>query len=141
MKKKDLIRNLKSQTYCRLRPDSFGGVGVFAIRDIPVGVNPFIYGNGICPIKTMNIPDKVVKTFDPEIQRMINDFYSFNSESGTWGIPKMGLNGNDISFYLNTSQTPNLRIVNTKKCDMYTFKTLRVIRKDEELFINYDNYH
>jgi len=140
MKKKDLIRNLKSQTYCRLRPDSFGGVGVFAIRDIPVGVNPFIYGNGVCPIKTMNIPDKVVKTFDPEIQRMINDFYSFDSESGTWGISKMGLNGNDISFYLNTSQTPNVRIVNTKKCDMYTFKTIRPIRKDEELFINYDNY-
>jgi len=136
---KALIRNLKYDTYTRLRPDAFGGVGVFAIKDIPAGVNPFKYGTGICPIKTVNIPDSVVKTFDLEVQKMIKDFYVLE-EDGKWCIPKLGLNGNDISFYINTSKTPNVKIINTKKCDMVIFKTMRPIANGEELFINYDEY-
>jgi len=49
MKKyKQLVRNLKNNVYCRIKPDSFGGVGVFAIKDIPEGVNPFKLSNGDC---------------------------------------------------------------------------------------------
>jgi hypothetical protein len=137
--RKKLINNLKNGTYCRLKPDSFGGVGVFAIKDIPPNVNPFVYGTGVCPIKTIDIPDSVVKKFDPEVQRMMNDFYSIDSD-GMWGVPKLGLNGNDISFYINTSDTPNIRIVSSRKCDLYTFKTMRAIKKGEELFIDYNLY-
>ena len=36
-----LLRNLFEQTYCRLRPSPIHGVGVFAIRAIPTGVDPF----------------------------------------------------------------------------------------------------
>ena len=137
--KKKLIKNLKNQTYCRIKPDSFGGVGVFAIRDIPKGVNPFILGTGVCPIKTVDIPDRYVKQMHPEIQKMITDFYFM--ENDNWGIPKHGLNANDISFYMNTSKIPNMRIINDLKCSMVIFKTMRDIRAGEELFIDYDEYN
>ena len=136
---KGVIHNLKYDTFCRLRPDAYGGVGVFAIKDIPININPFKYGTGVCPIKTVNIPDRIVKTLDPEVQKMITDFYVLEND-GMWCIPKLSLNGNDISFYINTSKTPNVRIINVKKCDMMIFKTMRPIIKGEELFINYDEY-
>ena len=137
--KKKLIANLRNNTYCRLKPDSFGGVGVFAIKDIPMGKNPFLYPTGACVNKTVDIPDSYIKQFDPEVQKMITDFYEMN-ENGTWTIPKVGLNGNDISFYLNTSKNNNLKISSTSKCDMVIFKTTRYIMAGEELFIDYDDY-
>ena len=43
-KRKRLLGNLKN-TYCRLKPSNIEGVGVFAIRDIPQGVNPLPESN------------------------------------------------------------------------------------------------
>jgi len=137
--KKKLIKNLTKETYCRIKPDSYGGVGVFAVKDIPKSVNPFMYGTGLCPIRTVDIPDQFIKKMDPGVQTMINDFYGQN-EDGTWSIPKLGLNGNDISFYLNTSKTPNLKIINSSKCSFPIFKTMRPILNGEELLIDYDLY-
>jgi hypothetical protein len=137
--KKKLIANLRNNTYCRLKPDSFGGVGVFAVKDIPMGKNPFLYPSGACIHKSTDIPDSYIKQLDPEVQKMVTDFYGMN-ENGTWTIPKAGLNGNDISFYLNTSKNNNLKIVSTEKCDMVIFKTTRYITAGEELFIDYDHY-
>ena len=38
--KNELLKVL-GKTYCRLMPSKLGGVGVFAIRDIAKGTNPF----------------------------------------------------------------------------------------------------
>jgi len=41
MEKKEVILKKLENTYCRLQPSMISGVGVFAIRDIPQGINPF----------------------------------------------------------------------------------------------------
>ncbi len=51
-------------------------------------------------------------------------------------IPEYGLNGMDISFFLNHSKKPN--IITTDEGN--TFLTRRKIKKGEELTIGYNTY-
>ena len=39
--KEYVIEFLKNNYYCKLKPSLIHGVGVFAIKDIPKGINPF----------------------------------------------------------------------------------------------------
>ena len=139
--KKALIKNLKNDTYCRLKPDSHGGVGVFAIKNIPKGTNPFhITNHKNFTQRILNIPDEEVKKMDPAIIKMISDFYVKSDDNGFWGIPYKGLNANDISFYLNNSEKPNLKIIYDNESTMLNFKTSRQINIGEELLIDYREY-
>lgn len=138
--KKALLENLKKDTYCRLKPDSYGGVGVFAIKKIPKGIYPFHITNHVTfTQRVLNIPDEEVQKMDPAVIKMITDFY-VKSKDGIWRIPYKGLNANDISFYLNNSETPNLKIVVDDDSTMLTFKTARIINEGEELLIDYREY-
>ena len=137
--KKALIKNLKEDVYCRIKPSKKHGVGVFAIKDIPKDINPFkLTGNQCIKSKVINISEEEVNSFPSEVKKMVNDFY--HNEDGVYGIPYKGLNANDISFYMNTSTNPNVGFESDNKCSMVVFKTLRKIKKGEELLINYDDF-
>ena len=41
MKRAELLRRILADCFCRLQPSPLHGVGVFAIRDIPKGRDPF----------------------------------------------------------------------------------------------------
>jgi hypothetical protein len=41
MKRTELLRHVLADCYCRLQPSLIHGIGVYAIRDIPKGKNPF----------------------------------------------------------------------------------------------------
>ena len=136
-----LINNLKNNVYCRIKPDGFGGVGVFAIKDIPKGVNPFKLSNGECiNYKIINVPKKVVSKLPTGVRKIVEAFYAFDEESKTYGIPQPGLNAQDISFYMNTSDKPNVQVVQSRKCTMLSFKTNKKIKSGEQLFIDYEEY-
>ena len=127
-KKKDILENLKN-TYCRLKNSGIHGIGVFAIRDIAQGTNPF---QGCTLQKWAGYKPSELKGLDKEVLRMIDDFYA-SKKDGTVFIPECGLNGMDISFFLNTSNVPNLKT--DKRGDV--FFTVRRIKKGEELTVNY----
>jgi len=137
--KKALIKNLKNDIYCRIKPSKKHGVGVFAIRDIPVNTNPFkITGIECVKQKILNISKEEINKLNPAVKKMIKDFY--HEQDDIFGIPYYGLNANNISFYMNTSKNPNIGFKSIKKCNMVVFSTLRKIKKGEELFINYDDF-
>ena len=137
--KKALIKNLKEDVYCRIKPSKKHGVGVFAIKDIPKDINPFkLTGNQCINSKVIKINEDEVKLLPSEVKKMVNDFY--HNEDGVYGIPYKGLNANDISFYMNTSTNPNVGFESDNKCSMVVFKTIRKIKKGEELLINYDDF-
>ena len=48
-----------------------------------------------------------------------------------------GLNDMDISFYINHSDTPNIESVVRDDNDLLEFRTIRKIKKGEELLLNY----
>ena len=74
MSKRDrLLRNLENDTYVRLRPSLLQGVGVFAVKDIPKGVNPFKMANGYRH-NTIEFTKSELRYVDPAVKKMIDDF-------------------------------------------------------------------
>lgn len=130
-KEKEVIEILK-KTYCRLKPSSVSGVGVFAVRDIPKNINPF---EGAKNQEWQDIEMSELKGLNEEVLRMINDFFVTEKNGKIW-IPEYGLNGMDISFFLNHSKNPNLKTINNGD----NFITLRDIKKGEELTVSYETY-
>lgn len=134
-KKSEILKNLKN-TCCRLRASKIEGVGVFAIRDIAKGKDPF---PGIKNSKWHKFETKEFKNFDAEVLKLIDDFFVIEKD-GTVYIPETGLNGIDISFFVNNSKNPNLKIVGSGKDEALAFKTSRPVKKGEELTVSYATY-
>lgn len=128
------IKDLEQNVYCRLRPSKVHGVGIFAIRDIPKGTNPF---KSFLPYEFAEVDaDAVLKNpkIDPAVKKMASDMYSIID--GKMYLYKGGLNGIDISFFLNHSEKPNLEATH----DGEVFIALRKIKKGEELFSDHRTY-
>lgn len=135
-KRQLLLNNLQRETYCRLAVSRIpgAGIGVIAIRSIPEGVNPFARCD-IVNDETIPITEEEVKAMPKGVQKMVKDFFLPN-EDGTYPVVNRGLNGMDMSFYLNHSTKPNLDLT-IKDGPYYDFVTNRKICPGEELFINY----
>lgn len=128
--KKDILERIKN-TYCRLKISSIQGIGVFAVRDIPENINPF---SGLPEQKWLRFSMNELGEIDQNIMEMIDDFFVVEKDK-TINIPEYGLNGMDMSFFVNHSDTPNL----VTREGRYFF-TARKITKGEELTVGYDGY-
>lgn len=132
MEKKEVILKRLKDTYCRLQPSRMAGIGVFAIRDIPQGINPF---QGAREPEWIEFKMEELKGLDKETLRMIDDFY-FIEKDDTVFIPDCALNGMDIAFFLNNSDSPNVETIDSGS----HFITARKIKKGEELTVSYETY-
>ncbi len=130
MTKKELLKHLQNDVYCRIGVSKIHGVGVIAIRDIPKGTNPF---SGSFKGKYIAVDKKEILQFPEGVQKMIHDFFAH--EKNKVYIPENGLNNIDISFFLNQTDSPN---VATHDGDI--FITTRNIKKGEELSVDYTTY-
>ena len=77
MDKKDLINDLVSNIYCRLAPSTIDKVGVFAIRYIPRGVNPFVGLRNIDNEDWIDVPEEEIfsnPTISDSVKKMVTDF-------------------------------------------------------------------
>jgi len=128
--KKDILERIKN-TYCKLKASCIQGVGVFAVRDIPENINPFF---GIPDQKWFRFSMDELGEIDKNIMEMIDDFFVIE-KNNTINIPEYGLNGMDMSFFVNHSDSPNL----VTREGRYFF-TARKIKKGEELTVGYDAY-
>jgi len=130
-KKQKTLQNLQ-QTYCRVRPSRLDGVGVFAIRNISKGIKVF---EGVYEQKWHRFHMSELQDLDQEILKMIDDFFVIEKDQ-TVSIPEFALNGIDISFFMNHSNTPKCETIDNG----YTFVSLRKIKKGEELTVSYGTY-
>lgn len=133
--KEEILKNLE-KTYCRLKKSKLSGVGVFAVRDIPYGVNPFREKRKQSWIK-FNMFE--LEGLDNEVLKMIGDFFVIEKDMTVY-IPKSGLNGIDISFFVNNSKKPNLKVIGDGVLEEISFITKRKIKKGEELTVSYATY-
>ncbi|TFG35140.1 MAG: SET domain-containing protein-lysine N-methyltransferase [Parcubacteria group bacterium] len=129
MDKQKLLDNLSNKTYCRLCRSKNHGIGVFAIKDIPQGVNPFETDDNE---ETIEITDQDIVGIDPEVRKMIEDFSFF--KDGIYYLGEYGLNGMNISYFLNTSKNPNMKSVEGGE----GFIAAKEIKKGEELTVDYN---
>ena len=137
--KRKLINNLQNNVFCRLQRSKIQGIGVFAIKDIPKNKNPFEVTNKCQDEKIIDVHENELDILHPNVKRMIQDFY--HKDDNVYGIPLNGLNNNDISYYMNHSDNPNIKFYNGKRCNMVLFKSIRNIKDGEELTINYDSFN
>lgn len=139
--KKELIHNLKHETYCRLMPSKLHGIGTFAIKTIPKNTTLFVHsGKNKCGYnsKTYKLTKEEVNKLPKESAKLIKDFFGKENDNSYY-VPKNGINSLDISYYMNHSNKPNVRIV-YDECEWSTFKTNKIIKKNEELLICYDDF-
>ncbi len=129
--KQKILNNLVN-TYCRLRASKIEGVGVFAIREIPRGKNPFF---GLKKQKWHKFQISELKSLGKETLSLIDSFFVIHKNGAVY-ISDSCLNGMDVSYFLNDSKKPNIKTID----DGENFVTLRKIKKGEELTVAYATY-
>ncbi len=102
-----LLNNLDNDIFVTLGNSDIHGIGVIAVRDIPKDTNPFVtpYRPGF-PEKIVDITEEEVALMPEEIQKLVRAF--FVKSHGTYPVIWSGLNGINISFYMNHSGEPNV---------------------------------
>ena len=115
--------------FVRLQASPGKGVGVFAIRDVPRGLNPFRGDDGV----TVRVPiARVDRIEDPELRRFYLDFCPV--VDGCFLAPA-DFNRMTIAWYMNHSDEPNVAAD-----PAINFITSRPILKGEELTVDYTTF-
>ena len=105
------------------------GVGVFAIRDIPEGINPFEGDLGAVVSVPVGVVDKLT---NEELRRIYYDFCPVIADSF---LAPCDFNLLTVGWYVNHSSNPNLTAVSGTK-----FVTRRSILLGEEITTDYSTY-
>lgn len=132
MDKKKTIHAILNAT-CKLMPSKIEGIGVFAIKDIPKGVNPFA---DELPSRWVKLKKSDLAEADEEVKKLVKAFFVEEGEY-IW-VNKDGFYSMGLSFYTNHSKNSNLRALDTKNGTV--FFTKRKILKGEELLSDYDEF-
>jgi uncharacterized protein len=133
MNRKQTIRRILRESYCRLAPSPIHGVGVFAVRDIPKGVDPFAVGVRY-PRGWVAITPAELERARGGVRKLLASLFVPDAD-GAFRIPILGANLVDIGAYLNHSDRPNMRTA-----DGHRFVTRRRIRSGEEMTVDYATY-
>ena len=126
--KKRILKHLTQEVFCRLGISKTHGVGVFALRAIPKGINPLV---SWLDSQEIAFTQKELETIPKEVKKQIALFCYYDTKKTL--VPKIGLNAMTMGIYLNHSKKPNIEL---KKAGQ--FKTLRAIKRGEELLLDYD---
>ena len=135
------LRHLAAETFCRIGVSPISGVGVIAIRDIPINTDPFL----CTPPKEdhfIDVSEEELSKMPPSVQQYIKDFFT-KDEQGTYPVNATGLNDLNLSFFVNHSETPNLKIEDIKEKganSLNTFLTNKDIKIGEELTCDYREF-
>ena len=133
MVRKARARRILKETYCRLAPSPLHGVGVFAVRQIPKGIDPFAIGIRF-PRGWVSISPTEFEEAAEGVKALLTSLF-LPEDDGTFSVPALGTNMVDIGAYLNHSSRPNIR---TR--DGNTFVTKSKIAAGEELTVDYHTF-
>jgi SET domain-containing protein len=104
------------------------GIGVFAIRSIPKGVNPMRTWN---EVKEIKFTHKELQDVPKSVKKELNIFCYYDKE--VMEIPSVGMNTLNMAVYLNHSKKPSVKFRKNGQ-----LVTLRAIKSGEELMLDYD---
>ncbi len=126
--KTKLRAHLKEGVYCHLSVSPIHGIGVFAIKNIPKGIEPL---RALIPKDEVKFTHKEVKELPRSVQKEMQMFCYYDDKH--FYVPRSGMNAINMGIYLNHSKSPNVQY---KKNGHLV--TLRRIKKGEELLMDYD---
>lgn len=127
--------HLRHCVYARIQRSPIHGIGIFAIRDIPQGIDPFSEKD--LDLQFIKIPADQIED-DPGIpegvKRYVRDVSS--NVDGIRNFPANGFNSISAAFLMNHSDNANVGH------DEYGHSiTLRDIKEGEELTLNYGMFN
>ncbi|NBW69340.1 MAG: SET domain-containing protein [Betaproteobacteria bacterium] len=128
--KKALLQHLQEEVYCHLGVSKIAGIGVFALRRIPKGINPL---RSWLPTKELAITLDELNKLPTPVRKHIHMFCYVDNKKKKVEVPVYGMNSANMSVYLNHSKKPSLKF--TKVGELVS---LRQIDAGEELTIDYD---
>jgi hypothetical protein len=135
----DSFEYIKNSIYIRLKPSPIAGIGLFAIKDIPK--DTYLFDEWTGPTGSYPISQSQLETLDYELKQQILDFFTYSIEfpSDTNIYIKL-INGfhwiyTNPYYFINSGFYENKSNV-----DKETMKTLRLVKKGEELLSNYSRY-
>jgi len=108
-------------------------VGVFAVRPIPKGVDPFRTSVRY-PRRWVEITPLELKRASPGVRDLLASLF-VPDDDGAFRVPVLGANLVDIGSYLNHSYRPNVRTA-----DGHRFLARRRIPAGEELTVDYRTF-
>ena len=133
MKRTRLLHCVLRDCFCRLQPSNIHGIGVFAVRDIPKGRNPFNTIPKYANFGYVRITEEELDALPSKLSEAIRTLYI--PTDGVMHIPNHGLNIIRLNSYLNHAAEPNMRTRNG-----YDFVAMRKILVGEELTVDYRTY-
>ncbi|UAY52278.1 SET domain-containing protein [Ferruginibacter albus] len=128
MDAKQLLAELRNETYVMIKPSPIDGIGVFAIRDIPKGCRSMFSKN---MGEWIPIPKIEIDSLPRHSKQLVETYCLFDDDQ--YFVPDYGFKVMDLVNYLNHSETPNIISIN----DGEVFEAIRDIKEGEELLINY----
>lgn len=130
MDKAALLEELENNSYVMLKPSSVEGVGVFAIRDIPVGCRMMFSKPGPAE-EWLSLTKAEVAALPPHARFLVENYCLY--DDAVYFVPAEGFKKMDLSLFINHSDQPNIISIN----DGEYFEATRDINAGEELFVNY----
>lgn len=126
--KNKLLKHLQEEVYCRLGVSPVHGIGVFAVRAIPKGVNPMRTWH---EVEEVPLTLKELKGLPKGVRQELDMFCFYTKE--VMHIPSVGMNTMNMAVYLNHSKKPSVKYLKNGQ-----LVTLRAVRTGEELMLDYD---
>ena len=126
--KNKLLKHLQEEVYCRLGVSPVHGIGVFAVRAIPKGVNPMRTWHDV---EEVSLPLKALKGLPKGVRQELDMFCYYTKE--VMHIPSVGMNTMNMAVYLNHSKKPSVKYLKNGQ-----LVTLKAVRTGEELMLDYD---
>lgn len=130
MTKEELLQELSTNTWVMIKPSPIEGIGVFALQDIPKGCRS-MFSKANEQEQWIPIAKTEVENLPAHAKALIENYCLYDEEN--YFVPDYGFKKMDLVNFLNHSDTPNVISIN----DGEFFETIRDIKKDEELVIDY----
>lgn len=128
---------ISTHVYVKLKPSKVQGVGVFAIRDIPSGIDPFAIWEGASG--TYSIEEDLLILLPKEVYSHVKDMFTYSpnfpEDTNTYVRLVNGFHWiyQNPYYFINSG-------FSKANVDKDTLLTTRHIRKGEELLSNYGRY-
>ena len=145
--KAELLDHLAQRSYVKLAPSTIAGVGVFAVVQIPAGVDPFCIPNAHLraperPVQLQFVD--LLRHCPPEVIDHVLEFHDAIDHSGSGEELTSEYLGNatgmasmDTSWYLNHSENANVIALAAERDGFTTYRTSRAVSPGEELVLDY----